>query len=213
MRCDIGRHDVPTIVPLGDGRGSCQSCAATGVRDEGLLRRMELEVRSWLTREFGFDFLYRPWTEVRLVDRPTLVGLLGASTILAPGEAGGVMATEWVVTSTGRRPSRLTLAILSGFPARHTWTALAHELTHLWQASAFPYGADLLWVEGLATFIEREAWLDLGEPGCAEALACGDHPVYGEGYRRVRRLQGAGPRRAVPRRVVAMARGEALARG
>lgn len=195
--CDMcGASIAGTVVSLPDGRHSCALCAQTAVNDSRTLRLIEADVRAWMSRELDMTLGLRPWATVECLGRDEIRKLARGSSVLEPA---GLFSSRWEFRGQKRRPVHLRVLILSGYPARRAWAFLAHELTHLWQAETFPlHNRDPLWVEGLAVWVEREACVDLGDHAHAEGLATSQDPVYGVGYRRVRKTQGRTPRRGLP---------------
>lgn len=199
-RCDLCGGPVSvTAQCLPDSRMSCGVCAQTAVTTETTLHVIEAQVCTWMALALGMRLGLRPWATVELVGRDELRRLARAHDVAGVQDPAGLMLSQWRVAGGRRQPVELRVLVASHYPARRVWVILAHELTHLWQAEHFPLAPrDPLWDEGLATWVEHEACLATGDRPEAQRLLDSHHPVYGEGLRRVGRLQRGHPRHLVP---------------
>jgi len=161
----------------------CTRCAATAITSPEQAERLIRRVLRWaqgLGIVLGPDFVLR----VTLTDRPSD----------RPGHLGSTIIRH-LVTPRGERRRVLGMCLRSGLPAHLFMGVVAHELAHVWTAlrpgwRLYPWAE-----EGLAELVAYRFYHDLGTPEAlylARRIEINPDPLYGNGFRRMRRLIGEG---------------------
>lgn len=162
----------PVVEPGGQ---LCPGCASTAVSDQATVRARLPRISGDL-HAMGIR-LTRP-VRVRLVSEPEMAALCG------PG-----MSTAAGVT-VHQDQTILDLAVLGGLPNVEFGSTVAHESMHAWMVQrGFPPAPGPV-VEGICQ-LGAYGWLRRQRDPLArlliEAMERDSDPVYGEGFRRVRR--------------------------
>ena len=168
-----------------DGRNVCNICLKTAVNDEDEAQRIMESVRGRL-KQIGIDVDIRD-IPLHLVSRDELGRRYGGDMSHNSGfcqhdynEIGGRVFNQ-----------RFQIFILTGMPRMHFITTLSHELMHVWQYQNCPLDNQIEFCEGSCNYA---AWLVLRQIGGDKAayqmksLEQNQNPVYGGGFRRVKRL-------------------------
>ena len=160
----------------------CTRCAATAVTSPEQAQRLIRRVLRWaqgLGIVLGPAFVLR----VTLTDRPSD----------RPGHLGSTLIRS-VVTPRGERRRVLGMYIRRSLPATLFMGVVAHELAHVWTAlrrwRLHPWAE-----EGLGELLAYRFFRDLGTPEAlflARRIEINPDPLYGDGFRRMRRLIGEG---------------------
>jgi hypothetical protein len=167
--------------PAGEGRW-CPTCAATAVTSPEQAQRLIRRVLRWAE---GLGIVLDPAFVLRvaLTDRPSD----------RPGHLGSTLIQS-VVTPRGERRRVLGMTLRRGLPATLFSGVVAHELGHVWTAIRrwrFHPWAE----EGLGELLAHRFYHDLGTPEAlflARRIEINPDPLYGGGFRRMRRLIGEG---------------------
>jgi hypothetical protein len=167
--------------PAGEGRW-CQPCAVTAVTSPEQAQRLIHRVLRWAE---GLGIVLDPAFVLRvtLTDRPSD----------RPGHLGSTLIRH-LVSSRGERRRVLGMSLRRGLPAHLFMGVVAHELAHVWTAirrwRLHPWAE-----EGLGELVAYRFYHDLGTPEAlflARRIEINPDPLYGDGFRRMRCLVGAG---------------------
>jgi hypothetical protein len=190
LRCDFcQRFIVGSVVDgmavLGDGRYLCGSCSGSAVMHEEDARRLMADVSALLSK-VGLVVNHGA-VELHLVDREELQSISSANSHDTRG------FTDYVVKKNlfGRvRHQSINVYLLRGLTEAEMMGTLAHELTHVWQFIDGRLDQDEAVSEGSCNYA---AYLVLRRLGGRESeflienMLKDEDPVYGEGFRRVKR--------------------------
>ncbi|MDH3890263.1 MAG: protein DA1 [candidate division Zixibacteria bacterium] len=177
--------DAPGIEHLryADGRTMCASCTETAVTD---LDEAESIMKGVTRRLRGEGIDIKPEVTLQLVTLDEL-GLL--SDHFTHDQMGITIFEKQTIEGGSWSHSDFQICILVGLPAYHFRVIVAHELMHVWMFNeGRPDPEDLL-REGSCNYA---AYLilrrDSSEKGqlLLERFVNDDHPVYGEGFRKVK---------------------------
>jgi len=169
-----------------DGRYICNICRPNSVTDVDEILDMIDEVAGHL-RELGMKIDYKGM-RVHLVGREQMRDLSGEHSEGLRGFTD--YAEDWrIFGKSGNR--RIDVYFLYGMPRMELLSTIAHELVHVYRFNHGRFEGERPWVEGSCNY---GAFLVLGEyPGRDSAffrttMGQNDDAVYGEGFRRVKRL-------------------------
>jgi len=160
----------------------CRPCAAKAVASPEQAQRLIRRVLRWAQ---GLGIVLDPAFVLRvtLTDRPSD----------RPGHLGSTLIQS-VVTPRGERRRVLGMSIRRGLPALLFMGVAVHELIHIWAAlrrwRLHPWAE-----EGLGELLAYRFFRDLGTPEAlflARRMEENPDPLYGDGFRRMRRLIGEG---------------------
>ena len=169
-----------------DGRYICNICRPTSVTDVGEILDMVDEVAGYF-RGMGMKVDYKGM-RVHLVGREQMRDLSGEHSEGLRGFTD--YAEDWrIFGKSGNR--QIDVYFLYGMPRMELISTIAHELVHVYRFNNGRFEGQRAWVEGSCNY---GAFLVLGEyPGRDSAffrttMGQNDDTVYGEGFRRVKRL-------------------------
>jgi len=182
-----------------DGRYICNICRPTSVTDVEEILHMVDEVAGHL-RKLGMKVDYKGM-RVHLVGREQMRDLSGEH---SEGLRGFTDYSEdWrIFGKSGNR--HIDVYFLYAMPRMELLSTIAHELAHVYRFNQGRFDGYRPWVEGSCNYA---AYLVLGRyPGRESAfyratMAQNQDPVYGEGFRRVKRLAEEEGTRAWVKRV------------
>ncbi len=163
----------------------CLNCSRGAVRDEDLGRQKLDQARALLERA-GIDIGHQE-IKFELVSRDELAGLLGRDDC----DDFGLARSEETSFLGLLNEKQFTVYILKGLPPKHYLSVAAHELMHVWlYLNAPPKGEPAL-VEGSCNYAARLVLRQFDDDMAKyvlRQLQANPDPIYGEGFRRVKKL-------------------------
>jgi len=173
---------------LRDGRIHCATCQATSINDLFLARQILSEARRLLREELGIKipgqtpvfaladrrFLAR----LAQVKVPRVKGFTEASRRERALPGGGLRAGPW----------RIKIWAVYGLPREALLGVLVHELFHVWQLRSGIDGLAPAFREGAANYAQWRVMKKRGDPLWPSLVETDPDPVYGNGFRRFRKL-------------------------
>ena len=191
--------ETPTDgAPLDDGRAICPRCRAAAITDPDEAERIFRTVRSAMKSGLGLATNHR--IAFSLVDRPTLhreaqgisdspneLGLfvhnIKYRTVERRNSRGRVLSRKTETTS-----EKFDIYALDFLPREVLEYVCAHELGHDWQAAHYPKIGDPAVKEGFAEYVGWRYNRMRGRHRLNRRIETNPDPVYGEGFRRIRRI-------------------------
>ncbi len=168
-----------------DGRHVCGYCLQNAVSDKEHGRRILEEVAGHLKR-FGIEISFKGIT-LYMVDKPTLVRIAKSPN----GNHTGFVKYEGEGFLGITTKQKFDIYILEGMPLMDFIQSAAHELMHVWQYSNKILDNDAAWCEGscnYAAFLVLGLFNDDHAGYLRDNMEKSPDPIYGEGFRRVKRL-------------------------
>ncbi len=173
-----------------DGRTICGICMATAIDDVPRARTLAKSVRKTLSN-LGLTV---PYGEIplELGDRNWLADIRAQSqTLVTRSEATAF--TNTVTTTQGGRVigKQVSIYALAGLPLEVFQGTVGHELMHAWNHLVCEVRHSPQLEEGSANYAEALVLEKLGTAAARQqldAMENSDDPVYGGGYRRVKRM-------------------------
>jgi len=172
-----------------DGRNICGICLATVVNDYGVAQHLFDEAKNEL-RGYGIDI---KWNDIGfyLVDRNYITQLSNENRVIE--QQTGFTYHRFETLNGKIRSRKFDVYVLSGMPEMNFISTVAHELMHVWLYLNASFDMDKALSEGSANYssylvlknrrTDRARFL-------MENLESDRDPVYGDGYRRVKRFVG-----------------------
>lgn len=173
-----------------DGRVVCGICVGSAINDLPKAKRLAAATRKTL----GTFGLTLPYGEVPLEigDRNWLSGIRAQRrTLLTRTEATAFTSTITKTLGTKVVSKEVSMYILNGMPQDIFQGTMAHEFMHAWNHLNCQVRHAPALEEGSANFVETLVLRRLGTAHARyqiEAIERSTDPVYGAGYRRVKRL-------------------------
>ena len=173
-----------------DGRNICGICLASVINDDNVARHLFEEVKKEL-RQHGIDI---KWDEIGLylVDRNFLSVMSNENRVIE--KQTGFTYHRFETFRETVRNKIFDIYILKGMPEMEFISTAAHELMHVWLYLNAPYDMDKAMSEGSANYA---SYLVLKKRTLFRAKYLIDNLekdrdfIYGDGYRRIKRLVGA----------------------
>ena len=185
--------------PLDDGRAICPKCRAAAVTDPDEAERVFRAVRDAMRSGMGLATDHR--IAFSLVDRPTLhrkakgisdspneLGLFVQNVTYRTRERRSASDGRVLSRKTEKTAEKFDVYALDSMPREVLEYVCAHELGHDWQAERYPKITDPAVKEGFAEYV---GWLYnrmRGRHRLNRRIETNPDPVYGEGFRRIRRI-------------------------
>jgi len=163
----------------------CNTCNRDAVVDEATGRRLLDQARALL--EKSGIVINQEQIEFELVSRLELTEQVGRSNT----DHFGLIHYEKTTTWTLLTEREFTIYLIEGQPSRHFMSVAAHELMHVWLYLNAPDNGDPALVEGscnYAAFLVLQQLQDEMAGYVIEQLQSDPDPIYGEGFRRVKKL-------------------------
>jgi hypothetical protein len=176
-------------VRYGDGRTVCNLCRVSAVDDESRARKLLGGVRKTLT-DFGITLAYgniplslgdRNWLQVMRARNPSILTL---------GEATAFTSTVTSTINGAVVGKTVGIYALNGLPLEIFNGTIAHELMHAWNHLNCTVRHIPELEEGSANYAEVLVLQKMGTTAAKQHirnLETSQDPVYGNGYRRVKR--------------------------
>ena len=198
-RCFACGHPGKTS-RLGDGRRICRRCLSSAVLEQGEAERIFSTVREKMDRGLGLATDHR--ISLALVDRDELEAHYPEAT---GGREQGFYhfeaetTTTWLVDRDGEgrevrektaesTRQKFHVEILEGLPAKRYIEVAAHELAHDWMYANLPGIKEPRLVEGFAEYVASRVNILFDHEELNRRMESSPDPVYGEGYRQMRRM-------------------------
>ena len=170
-----------------DGRNICGICLTSVINDDNVARHLFEEVKNEL-RQYRIDI---QWDEIGLylVDRNYIAGLSNETRVIEK-QTGFTYHRFETIRGTVRN-KKFDIYILRGMPEMEFISTAAHELMHVWLYLNAPYDMDKMMSEGSANYA---SYLVLKKRTLFRAKYLIDNLekdrdiIYGDGYRRIKRL-------------------------
>lgn len=181
--------------PLRDGRHICRTCRKTAVTNREEVRRIFRQVRRNLGLWFGYD--QRHTIELKIVSAQELARRAGSTYLPADGKRMALMNHEREITEkryiTGKKEryvsnERCRIFILESIPYALLTDALAHELTHDYLRHNKGKVKILADEEGFCELIASIYNEKTGNRHLNKRKDLQPDPVYGDGYRKMRKI-------------------------
>lgn len=163
----------------------CNACDRDAVVDKATGGRLLNQARVLL--EKAGIVIDHDHIEFELVSRQELTEQVGRSNT----DHFGLIHYEKTTTWSLLTEREFTVFLLKGQPSRHFMSVAAHELMHIWLYLNAPDDGDKILVEGscnYAAFLVLQQLRDEMAGYVIEQLQSDPDPVYGEGFRRVKKL-------------------------
>jgi len=170
-----------------DGRNICGICLTSVIDDENVARHLLEEVKKEL-RQYGIDIR---WDEIGLylVDRNYLAGLSNENRVIE--KQTGFTYHRFETFRGSVRNKKFDIYILKGMPEMEFISTAAHELMHVWLYLNAPYDIDKMMGEGsanYASFLVLKNRTLFRAKYLIDNLEKDTDYIYGDGYRRIKRL-------------------------
>jgi hypothetical protein len=169
-----------------DGRYVCNVCRPTSITDVDQLLQLLGQVAVSM-EAFGMDVDFKG-IQIHLIGREEMQKLSGHH---SDGLRGFTDYREDFRVLGYSRNRRMHMYLLYGMPRMEIISTLAHELAHIWQFNRGQFQSERAWSEGSCNYA---SYLVLGSyPGRESSffrvsLTRDGDGVYGDGFRRVKRL-------------------------
>ena len=192
VKCDYCQRYISDEKTAGgirydDGRNICGICLTSVINDDNVARHLFEEVKKEL-RRYGIDI---QWDEIGLylVDRNYLSSLSDENRVIE--KQTGFTYHRFETFRGTVRNKKFDIYILKGIPEMEFISTAAHELMHVWMYLNAPYDMDKAISEGSANYA---SYLVLKNRSLYRAKYLIDNLekdrdyIYGDGYRRIKRL-------------------------
>jgi len=172
-----------------DGRFICNLCKPESMTDVDDILEIVYEVAEHM-KSFGMNVDYNG-IQIHLIGRDKMQTLSGHHSNGLRGFTD--YREDWRVFGKSQN-RKMHIYLLYGMPRMEIINTIAHELTHVWQFNHGRFRNEREWSEGSCNYT---AYLVLGRyPGRESSffrtsLARDEDPVYGDGFRRVKKLAEA----------------------
>ena len=188
-RCDFCARSLADVdyEVLADGRERCPECSRTAVHTVAEFKHIyEITIQNY---EAFFGVRITAAIKLEMVDASTLHRKLGKSFVPSAGYSERVLGV-----AIRDRHGNYTIYVENGAPRNAFTATLVHELTHIWQYTAWNekelmarYGGDLMPAvyEGMAKWVEIQYMLLIGEQAHArreELITRARDDEYGRGF-------------------------------
>lgn len=172
-----------------DGRYICAICHKTSVTDIDVIMGLIDEIAGHLA-DMGMDIDYKG-LEVHLIGQDQMKDLAGQASNGLRGFTD--YSHDWrIFKRTGNR--KLNVYFLYGMPRMELISTIAHELTHIYQFNNGRFHNDRTFAEGscnYAAYVVLSRYPGKNAEFFRNAMMNETDPVYGEGFRRVKRFAEA----------------------
>lgn len=172
-------------VTYSDGRHVCNICKKTAVTDPDLAYRLMEKVMERL-KSLGIEIKHKG-IKLHLVDRQTLWKHSGSH---KPRESGLAQCESNSIAGLFK-VRKYNIYVLTGMPQVGLETILAHELMHVWLYSHGRESTEPALCEGscqYAAYMYLNRSVDKMAKYEIQTFMDDSDPIYGEGFRRVKRL-------------------------
>ena len=187
----------------------CRSCRNTSVSHAGRAYSLFTLVRNQLKERLGtgtdhlisFHLSSYPVLQRKLAGAPRTgqTGLYECQTLTRTEKKVDVRTGKTVSSRVSSVQKKHFIYILSSLPEAEYRHAVVHELTHDWLGEYYPRINDRKIQEGVCEymaylFLEDERKKDAGVKLALARMENNPDPVYGDGFRFIRRIAGQGSR-------------------